>query len=797
MKDKKSEIINRDKILEIIKNANRGLTAIEILDKLKGNTVGSAKELKELIDELNLMCSDDIIRTSLKNTYVLNTLITGKVDLHVKGNAHVIIEGSDDILIPINCMKNACDNDIVAIEITNKAKKEGIITKIIKRSLGRSVGEVINDNGKLYVKVLDESLPYEVEVDIDPSLNLVDGLLVHLAYVSDIDKNRVRARIDSIICHKNAPGNTSQIAIIASEFGRRLDFPEDVKEEGKQFKTSLSPEEVEEGLKDGRVDLRGETITTTDGKDTKDIDDAINTIILPNGNYEETVAIADVSHYVKMGSAIWKYAEEKGNSDYLGNKVGPMLPIELSNGICSLNPNEDRFALCVRYELDHAGNRHNPRVFMAVIKSKKKMNYDAVQDIIEGKYTEDTKDYTTIKYTVKDGETIENIAFKYATTPDSLLKYDNEIINKRDDFRSGNEVNIPVRIVVKNYHVTSKIMKDALRRRGKIDFEGSEPKYIFDENDKVIDIRPRVQREAEEIIENKMIYANEAFADFMVDKLSNICEGLIPFVFRTHGDPNPRKIEEFIDMLKAYGVTIPFKIDPENVTSRDISNLLEIVRDKENFRAFSDKLLRCMQKARYTPENYGHFGIASDNYCHFTSPIRRMADLLVHTIYKVFIKEENHDPATLKYWADYLNNICEQISECEVQAEKCEYAVNDYLNATYLQDKIGTQYEATVDGLMNDGFFAKTDNFIDGRVDFFLEDADAKKLLEITDPNEAALFIEQNKRVFSGFYNYNDKMFGYERNGRMYLRYGDRVLVSCIGAYPEMRKIDFALIRKL
>ena len=204
-----------------------------------------------------------------------------------------------------------------------------------------------------------------------------------------------------------------------------------------------------------------------------------------------------------------------------------------------------------------------------------------------------------------------------------------------------------------------------------------------------------------------------------------------------------------------------------------------------------------MQKARYTPENYGHFGVASQNYCHYTSPIRRMADLLVHTIYKVFVKEKNHDPATLKYWADYLNTVCEHISECEVEAENCERAVDDYLNATYLENRIGTQFEANVADIFPGGFFVRTDNFIDGRVDFCLDDNDAKELLTITDPEEAAKFIEKNKKQFIGYCDYNEKMYGYTRNGRVYLRFGDRVLVSCIGAYPDRREVDFALIRKL
>ena len=204
-----------------------------------------------------------------------------------------------------------------------------------------------------------------------------------------------------------------------------------------------------------------------------------------------------------------------------------------------------------------------------------------------------------------------------------------------------------------------------------------------------------------------------------------------------------------------------------------------------------------MQKARYTKENYGHYGVASPRYCHYTSPIRRMADLLVHTIFKVFVVEKNHDPATLKYWGDYLNTICDQISECEIQSEKAEHAVWDRFNAELMEDKIGEQFEATVDGLMPGGFFAKTDKTVDGRVDFMLDEDAAQELMTITDPEEAAIFIEKNKKPFIGYCDYNEKMYGYTRNGRVYLRFGDRVLVSCIGAYPDRREVDFALIRKL
>ena len=437
----------RDDILRIIDENNKKLNPKEIMDLIKEDS--TVDDLRDLIHELDLLCRDGILRCASGNTYIKNDLITGVLDVHEKGNAHLLLKDGDDVFIPRDQMRGAMNKDLVAIEMTNKDRNEGRVVRILKRSLGKSVGEVVNDNGHVYIKILDE-LPFDVVVDEDKNINLVDGLLVHLDYVRDLGKRKVLAKIDYVIGHKNAAGKDTEIALIASEFGRRLDFPEEVLEEAKKIRVNLTPKEVSDAIKDGRIDLRGETIVTIDGKDTKDIDDAINTIVLKDGNYQETTAIADVSDQVKYGSAIWNYAEMKGNSDYLGNKVGPMLPIELSNGICSLNPNEDRFAVAVQYELDHSGKIINPDVFLSVIKSKQKMNYDAVQDIIEDKETEDTKDYVTLKFTVKNQETIDDIAFKYAITKEELLKY-----NKESDFKSGKEVNIPTRKIIKNHYVTS------------------------------------------------------------------------------------------------------------------------------------------------------------------------------------------------------------------------------------------------------------------------------------------------------------------------------------------------------
>ena len=781
----------REKILEIIERENRNLNPIEIVNMLYKNS--TVDDYRNVMDELDKLCRDGILRQTNGNAYKKNELITGVLDMHEKGNAHLLVKDGPDIFIAKNNMKGATDNDTVLVDYVNKEKNEGKVVRVLKRSLGRSLAEVVDIDGVYKIVPLDKELPYEVVVDTDNTdFSLVDGLIVHIDYVRDLSKGKVLAKIDRVIGHKNAPGNDTEITMIASEFGVSVQVPEDAKEEAKKFPKELDPIEIEKELKLGRRDLRGDTTTTMDGKDTKDIDDAVQDEICPNANFQSTIDIADVSYYVKMGSAIWKYAESKGNSDYLANKVGPMLPIELSNGICSLNPNEDRYAVSCRLEIDHSGRIVNQEVFLSVIRSKKKMNYDAVQDILEGKETEDTKDYTTIKYTVKENETINDIAFKNCITPERLLEF-----NKLEDFKPGNEVNIPISDIIKLMYKVSKVMDSRLSKDGKCDFDSnSEKKQIFDENDKLIDIQPRVQREAEHIIENHMIYANVGFTRFVCGALAEIIPQMVPFVFRIHEKPNPKKIEDFMTMLSVFGVNYPKKINPENVSSRDIRDLLEYLKDSDHYNVFSKKLLRSMQKARYSPENEGHFGLGLQDYCHFTSPIRRMADLLVHTIFRVFLVEKDYSEENLRFWASYLTEVCDHISECERTSAECEYAVDDYYDAVYMQDKIGKTFEATLDSPMQNSFFAETtDKYIDGKVDFIINEEDAKELETLTDPNEIEQFIAEHVKPFP--YEYNDAVYGYTKKGRVVYRYGDKILVSCIGSNPDKREIDFALVRKL
>ena len=757
----------REKIIDIITNENRGLNPIEIMDKIKKNN--TVDDLRSLIHELDLLCRDGILRCTSGNNYIINDLITGIVDEHEKGNAHILVEGQEDIFISKNNMKGAHNKDVVLVDLIDKTKREGKITRILKRSLGSNVGEVINDNGVLKVVPVTSNLPYEVVIE-ENNLNLVDGLYVHLEYIDDLGHDRVLARIDKILGHKNALLNNAgeptevsgEIAKIACEYEIPLEFREETLEEAKKMPKSLSKELIEDELSKGRVDFRNELIYTIDGKDTKDIDDAISVKILPNGNYELGVHIADVSYYVKPGMSLWKEAEERGNSNYLGNKVIPMLPVELSNGICSLNPNEDRFTTSCIMEIDHSGKVVNKKVCKGIIRSKKKMNYDAVQALIDKDFdSPELEGYNTLVYNLKDGETIADVAFNNGISVSELLEYNKDFNTKTK------EVNVPCSKIIENAYKLSKEISAMKKRRGELSFVSDETKIYQDDNDVPYDIKARDARPAERLIEDFMVAANESVAEFLTEhKLAT---------YRIHGTPLEKKMEEYLKFLELIGIHYPLKINVENISPMDIQHLLDYIKDEKMYKMLNKKLLRSMQKAVYSTENIGHFGIASPMYTHFTSPIRRMDDLLNHTSIGYILNNEHLEGKFINSWTAYLSTICEHISECERNSEKCEYAVDDMLKAYYMQDHIGDEFEATVDTLLSGSFFVQTDNYIDGRCDI----------------------IESNYVGINSYYDYNENIMAYTRNNRVDLRYGDRVLVRCTASDPESREIDFALLRKI
>ena len=415
--------------------------------------------------------------------------------------------------------------------------------------------------------------------------------------------------------------------------------------------------DVSEREHKGRRDLRNEEIFTIDGDDTKDIDDAISIKKLPNGNYELGVHIADVSYYVREGSPLDNEAMERGTSVYLVDRVIPMLPHELSNGICSLNPDVDRLAMSCVMEFDGEGRQVNYEIFPSVIRSRIQMTYKKVNSILE-----------------------KNIL------PDGYEPYEKSL-------RLMGEL--------------SKILRKAKVKRGYIDFGVDEAKILVDEKCVPTDIVLRDRGVGENMIEDFMIAANECVA-------THIYFMNLPFIYRVHEYPKEEKIRSFLGFVSSLGYTITGNV--KDVKPTTIQMILEQLREKPEFKILSSLMLRSMQKAVYKPENLGHYGLASTCYTHFTSPIRRYPDLTVHRLLRTYLFEGKMDMGTLRKWEEKLVYISEQSSSRERASIDCEREVEDMKMAEYMEQHIGEHFVGMVSSVTSFGMFVELDNLIEGLV---------------------------------------------------------------------------------
>ena len=484
------------------------------------------------------------------------------------------------------------------------------------------------------------------------------------------------------------------------------DFSEKAMQETENIETEVNPKELE-----GRRDLTEKEIFTIDGVDTKDIDDAIS-LEEKNGNYILGVHIADVSHYVQEGMALNEDALARGTSSYLADTVIPMLPHKLSNGICSLNEGVIRLTESCEMEIDRKGKIIDYNIFQSYIISKKKMNYTSVNKLL------------------KEGIVEEG----YEPFKDTLIKM-NEL---------------------------AKLLRKQMESRGYINFNIDEAKIICDENGRAIDIKRRVQDDGEKLIEAFMIAANETVAG----AISNM---ELPFIYRTHDEPDPKKIEEFMNLMSllGYNVTGNFK----EITPIKMQQLLKQVEDKPEFEMLSTKLLRSMKKAKYTEENIGHFGLGSDCYTHFTSPIRRYPDLEVHRLLRKYLFNHEIDGESVNILEKKLIDIAEQSSEREQKAVEAEREVDDMKMAEYMEGHIGEEFEGKISGLTNFGMFVELDNLVEGLVHISTLKGD--------------------------YYNYNSDIMAIvgDKTKKMY-RLGDKVKIKVESANKTNKTIDFELIEE-
>ena len=645
----------RDNILNVLSNSDRALDIFELQDLLEINTI---EDTSKLSDELRKLEDEVVIYHTNKDKYMLlekSHLRKGVMRANKKGFGFVEIENmEDDVYISHENMNGAIHDDIVLIEITSKMnldRLEGRILKIIERRVQRFIGLITFDKkGIGHVDLDDSKIKLDIEIPREKSLNSVDGHKVVVELDKKINNGKYEGRVVEVIGHINDPG--VDILSIIYKYDINVDFPDEVKREVAEM-----PMEVSEYEHKGRRDLRDVEIFTIDGDDTKDIDDAISIRKLPNGNYELGVHIADVSYYVREGSPLDNEAMERGTSVYLVDRVIPMLPHELSNGICSLNPGVDRLAMSCVMEFDGAGKQLNYEIFPSVIKSRIQMTYKKVNSILENN-----------------------------VVPEGYEPYEKSL-------RMMGEL--------------AKILRAAKVKRGYIDFGVDEAKILVDEKCVPVDVVLRDRGVGENLIEDFMIAANECVA-------THIYFMNLPFIYRVHEYPKEEKIKSFLSFVSGLGYTVTGNIKDCKPTT--IQNILKQLDDKPEYKILSSLLLRSMQKAVYKPENLGHYGLGSTCYTHFTSPIRRYPDTTVHRLLRTYLIEGKMDMATIKKWEEKLIYVSEHSSSRERASVDCEREVEDMKMAEYMEKHIGEHFIGMISSVTSFGMFVELDNLIEGLV---------------------------------------------------------------------------------
>ena len=557
---------------------------------------------------------------------------------------------TEGIFIPRKDFNGALNGDTVLVRITEadfrSGKKEGTVEKIIKRENDTVVG-ILHKRDSFGFVVPTHSFGQDIYIPKKFLKMAKDGELVLVKIDFWGDKTR---KPEGQIIEKLGDPLDSDVMIEAliKRTGLSESFPNEVLKEARNIKTEITKEERE-----GRRDLTNLPIITIDGADAKDLDDAVYVGKLENGNFRLVVSIADVSHYVKEGSALDKEALKRGNSVYLVDRVLPMLPKEISNGICSLNPNEEKLTFTCDMEITPEGKVVSADTYKSIIKTVYRMTYDNVNKIFEGD-KEVTKEY----------ESIKEMCF-------TMLEL-------------------------------SKIIREIKYKRGSIDFELPEIQVVLDENKKVEYLRRRDRGEAERVIEDFMIEANEAVAEklFWLE---------VPSIYRTHEKPDSERIEALNDTLGKFGYRIH---SAEGLHPKKFQSIIEDSKEKRISMIVHKMILMALKQARYTPENIGHFGLASSYYTHFTSPIRRYADLMIHRILGATL----HGYPKQKYidkLEKSLGTICTAISKTERDAMKAEDESVKIKVVEYMLDKVGETFKGTITGFASRKVFIETEELVE------------------------------------------------------------------------------------
>ena len=626
------------------------------------NSLELREVMKELVEDLYIIISkrDRVLSPYQAGVYV------GKFIQHRKGFGFVQLDKEDvrDLYIQSKDINGAMHGDRVVAEITREAsgekRAEGRVIDIIKRNVMQIVG-VFKPHEHFGFVVPKEK---ELRTDVYIQEKYFNGAKEDDVVVVEIlqwakDDKKPEGRIIEVLGNKDNRG--IEIEYIIREHGLPLEFQQKILDDANYVAVPIPDEEYER-----RRDLRDKTIFTMDGADAKDLDDAISIELTDKGNYLLGVHIADVTHYVKEKSNLDKEALKRATSVYLVDKVIPMLPKQLSNGVCSLNPNEDKLTLSVFMEIDEKGNVLNSSIEETVIKSKARMVYTDVSDILENND--------------------RGLKIKY-----------NDLV---DDFRLAEKL--------------ARILMKKREKRGALDFNFPEAYIHLDDNGKPYNIEPYERRIANRIIEEFMLVTNETVAEYFY------WLGM-PFVYRIHETPSSSKMEALNKFVNQYNMFI--KGDTEEVHPKALQKIIKGVEGKSGEKAINTLLLRSLKQAKYSPECEGHFGLAAKYYCHFTSPIRRYPDLQIHRIIKEFINGGISSRRKDKY-NDIVLKASEQSSEMERKAEVAERDIEKFYKCVYMEDKIGEEFEGIVSSVTNYGFYVELPDTVEGLVPIeSLEDA--------------------------------------------------------------------------
>lgn len=634
------------------------------------------EEMPQLQQALNQLEGAGELTLTKKKKYAIPQMmgmVSGRLQMNARGFGFVLREDEPDIFIPAEAMNGAMHEDMVLAHVhSTDAKRgpEGEIVRVLSRRRARIVGTFGHDRYFGFVTPDDKRIPQDIVIPRSESHDAKPGEKVVAEIISWPDRRRgPEGRVVEVIGDPEEPG--VDVLCIARQYELPEEFPDHVMDETKDVHAAVT----QKGLQ-GREDLTGLLTVTIDGEDAKDLDDAISLEKLENG-WRLGVHIADVSHYVAVHSALDIEALARGTSVYLVDRVIPMLPPALSNGICSLNPNVKRLAMSVFMDMDAEGNVTDHRFARSVILSDARMTYTAVNAILEDN--------------------------------------NEKLIEQYDRF-------VPMFREMENL---AAVLRKKRQNRGALDFDLPEAKITLDKQGRPVKVGPYPRGVGNKMIEEFMLSANETVAE-------HLYWAGAPCMYRVHERPDPEKMDAFIKLLGLLGHHVK---GHHEAHPKELAKLLKTVQDRPEEGVISRVMLRSMQKARYSPQSLGHFGLAADYYCHFTSPIRRYPDLTVHRILKDFITG-NLGEKRIAFFNKHLDDDARHCSEREQVAQEAEREADQLKKVEYMAGKIGEVCEGVVSGVTGFGLFVELPNTVEGMIrlsdlddDYYVYDADGYCLI--------------------------------------------------------------------